>query len=1125
MSFESSRSKNSAASSGASRKRGRLSASPWSGRGRKPRAESARTPGASSGVSDHASPSFSTRRAPFSDFQSYMMAKNRKLRDQFDADASTSSLGSGDGESRHSDNDDDKGIFHGVSIFVDGYTVPSSQELRACMLKHGGRFENYFSRQTVTHIVCSHLPESKMKNLRSFSRGLPVVKPSWIMDSVTANRLLNWVPYQLEQLLTASHKQQKLFAFFTIKGEVRSNDATNGTSMNVEKKNKLMDSIGCETDKMANLSKCESEGCAETNDLGCQSYCKMRDTEKKSVEMGDEGSITETRQESLQRPSSSIAQHSTLGDPNFVENYFKNSRLHFIGTWRKRYRRLFLNNTPDARQRKLCVSQSGSQKAAIIHVDMDCFFVSVVIRKYPELSDKPVAISHSDNAKGTAEISSANYPAREYGLQAGMFVRDAKVLCPHLTIFPYDFDAYQEVADQFYTILHEHCPKVQAISCDEAFLDATEISDDPEKLASVIRQQIADTTGCTASAGISVNMLMARLATRVAKPNGQFFIPPEKVDEYSKELPVEALPGIGYALKEKLKSHHIKTCAQLRLIPKEILQKDFGKKVGDMLWNYCRGIDHRTVHVVQEMKSVGAEVNWGVRFRNVEECHYFLTSLCKEVSLRLKGAGVRGRTITLKVRKRKKGASEPIKYMGCGECESMSRSMTVPSATDNEEMLTKMSKELFGSFHVEAKDVRGIGLQLSKLESAEIRHEANTLETWIASSSEKTLGQLRKDAEFNEEKKAEPNMVHMTAQCNSEIAGYASHLSNNDPPPCVNQAGDTSWANQFSLLPPIGHLDINVIKSLPPEIIAEMNEIYHGRLSEFIRKHEDRIDQGNDEFSTMPNLENKRAQLSVDKGKRAIYSSDLPSYKTSTKSFHDCSLAWMIMRYVPIFSYVYHLFFSFKTGCSVLKTVSSVGIDRTDLMPSSLSQVDESVLGQLPEEVEMYLRDFLPAHRNSDSFGGPSGSSINESRRQHGIKSTENFDLHLWMGKPPNWVKYFKRSSCLILNSIAEIHADTGMENLLSSTLQSLILSIPSLCSENEEWDDEAVSIGCEFLRQYIELKVDTDIEELYICFRILKRLTKHSLFFSCVYNEVLPSLQGAVCKNYGGMFQLSFAE
>lgn len=105
-------------------------------------------------------------------------------------------------------------------------------------------------------------------------------------------------------------------------------------------------------------------------------------------------------------------------------------------------------------------------------------------------------------------------------------------------------------------------------------------------------------------------------------------------------------------------------------------------------------------------------------------------------------------------------------------------------------------------------------------------------------------------------------MLHTRAEYNSEKAGYASHLSNNDPSsPCVNQAGDTSWENQFSFLPPISHLDINVIKSLPPEIIAEMNEIYHGRLSEFIKKHEHIIDQGSDDFSVMPDLEKKRTPL------------------------------------------------------------------------------------------------------------------------------------------------------------------------------------------------------------------------------------------------------------------------
>ncbi|MCH99763.1 DNA repair protein REV1, partial [Trifolium medium] len=115
-------------------------------------------------------------------------------------------------------------------------------------------------------------------------------------------------------------------------------------------------------------------------------------------------------------------------------------------------------------------------------------------------------------------------------IRAGMFVRDAKALCPHLVIFPYNFEAYEEVADQFYSILHRHCNKVQAVSCDEAFLDVTHSKvEDPELLASSIRKEIYETTGCTASAGIAGNMLIARIATRTAKPNGQYHITPERL--------------------------------------------------------------------------------------------------------------------------------------------------------------------------------------------------------------------------------------------------------------------------------------------------------------------------------------------------------------------------------------------------------------------------------------------------------------------------------------------------------------------------------------------------------------------------------------------------------------------
>ncbi|XLR22948.1 hypothetical protein S83_050848, partial [Arachis hypogaea] len=121
--------------------------------------------------------SCSSRKSPFSDFSSYMAHKNCKLQNQFDSEASASAAR--------------KPIFSGVSIFVDGFTVPSSQELRGYMLKYDGRFENYFSRHCVTHIICSNLPDSKVKNIRAFSAGLPVVKPTWILDSIAANRLLS----------------------------------------------------------------------------------------------------------------------------------------------------------------------------------------------------------------------------------------------------------------------------------------------------------------------------------------------------------------------------------------------------------------------------------------------------------------------------------------------------------------------------------------------------------------------------------------------------------------------------------------------------------------------------------------------------------------------------------------------------------------------------------------------------------------------------------------------------------------------------------------------------------------------------------------------------------------------
>ncbi|XP_045813214.1 DNA repair protein REV1 isoform X5 [Trifolium pratense] len=798
-------------------------------------------------------------KSPFSDVGSYMTEKNRKLHNQFNAEASTSH---------------NNPIFAGVSIFVDGFTVPSSQELRSYMLKYGGRFENYFSRHRVTHIICTNLPHSKLKNhLRAFSAGLPVVKPTWILDSVASNRLLTWAPYQLEQL--SNNQQPKLSTFFLSRNSKTSEDtftnalcqvepvihdssasvgkSEDGHSSGVEKVVEPSSQISMEADDTVSENtdaimtdkqltsigvKCDEEdpaggrNDASKDERNFQSELEtnyQKPSTSVSSPCSDDQNVIEFQSSVSTRPSKQC--HSTLSDPNFVENYFKSSRLHFIGTWRSRYRKRFpISSTGVDNGISNINTSSVSGNSAIIHVDMDCFFVSVVIRNHPESLDKPVAVCHSNNSKGTAEVSSANYPARSYGIRAGMFVRDAKALCPHLVIFPYNFEAYEEVADQFYSILHRHCNKVQAVSCDEAFLDVTHSKvEDPELLASSIRKEIYETTGCTASAGIAGNMLIARIATRTAKPNGQYHITPERVQNHLSQLPINALPGVGHVLQEKLKKQNVQTCGQLMMISKVSLQKDYGMKTGEMLWNYSRGIDNRLVGDFQECKSIGADVNWGVRFKDMKDffqCENFLTKLCKEVSLRLRSCGMQGRTFSLKIKKRRKDADEPAKFMGCGDCENLSHSVTIPVGTENVEVLQRIAKQLFGSFYLDVKEIRGIGLHVSRLENIETsKQEKYNLKSWVTSGSASMDKQKHPMSNGHDKQNMDGTSVH---ECR-DLRGSSVQMDN-------NIQNNQSSADRISTPPPLCHLDVEVIRNLPAEVFSELNEIYGGKLVAYITK-------------------------------------------------------------------------------------------------------------------------------------------------------------------------------------------------------------------------------------------------------------------------------------------------
>ncbi|KAG0470310.1 hypothetical protein HPP92_016474 [Vanilla planifolia] len=764
------------------------------------------------------------RKSPFTDFESYMKDKNRKLRSQFEAEASSSSLGNSESSPVVSG----RGIFHGVSIFVNGHTIPSGQELKGYMLRHGGRFENYFSSQRVTHIICSNLPDSKMRNLKAFSRGLPVVKPEWVVDSVASNLLLSSAPYQIFGHSSETCKQQKLSAFFGCKSIscFKENDASDSNvridcegsekSMNspLEPQSKLLRNF-MGSDRVFPIRLDEEQKLTNSLDKVNKYEASDADSLKLSIRTiapSDDGSFGKPTY--LKHTANSDVHHSTLNDPNFVENYFKSSRLHFIGTWRNRYQKRFSNMLKGVGYGKEFVHSSSITKGStIIHIDMDCFFVSVILRKYPDLLNEPVAVCHSDNSRGTAEISSANYPAREYGIRAGMFVRDAKACCHNLVLFPYDFEAYEEVADQFYSILHKHCNKVQAVSCDEAFLDITEYDDiNPESFSSLIRKEIAETTKCTASAGIAGNMLMARLATKSAKPNGQCFIPPEKVDGFLEELPITSLPGIGHSIGEKLKAKELHTCGQLRMVSKVALHKDFGERVGDMLWNYCRGFDDRKVEVLKEAKSIGAEVNWGVRFQDIMDCEHFLIQLSKEVSSRLKECGVLARTVNLKIKRRRKGAKEPEKYMGCGDCDNMSRSITLPVPTDDVALIQRIVKQIFASFHINVREVRGVGLQMSRLERMELNrrvHQHNVLESWFLLHS-KIEDEPVRVCNATDGAENVPRLQRSLSPNENSCIEKANSLT------AVRTARCSTDESARSALPPVSQLDMSIIKIFQP---------------------------------------------------------------------------------------------------------------------------------------------------------------------------------------------------------------------------------------------------------------------------------------------------------------------
>ncbi len=289
------------------------------------------------------------------------------------------------------------------------------------------------------------------------------------------------------------------------------------------------------------------------------------------------------------------------------------------------------------------------QMRKILHIDMDAFFASVEQRENPSLQGKPVAVGYDGNR---SVVCTASYEARPYGVRSAMPMVKAKQLCPHLVVVPCHFALYKEVSAQVHQIFREYTDLVEPISIDEAFLDVTVNKPGIElaqTIAREIKQKIWERTGLTASAGISFNKFLAKIASDYRKPNGLFTVHPSRALDFISSLPIEDFWGVGPKTAEKMHSLGIYTGLQLRSQSLEFLSTHFGKQ-GAVYYEFARGIDNRPVVTERVRKSVGCEETYLTDIYRPLDIAEALQSLVIDLRGRLRKAEFRGRTFTLKVK-------------------------------------------------------------------------------------------------------------------------------------------------------------------------------------------------------------------------------------------------------------------------------------------------------------------------------------------------------------------------------------------------------------------------------------------------------------------------------------------
>ncbi|KAK1149164.1 deoxycytidyl transferase [Aspergillus melleus] len=704
----------------------------------------------------------------FGGFSDYMRRKKIKLQN-LDAEIRSSAT-------------DCPPIFRGVVAHVNGYTQPSLQDLHRLIVSHGGGFLQYLDGKTAaTHIIASSLTPKKREEFRRYR----IVKPAWAVESVKAGRMLPWDAFrvvdegQSQKVLRfdgghftsqthspqSGYKDQTSSSWYTeqLKASSTANTSelkqpspgspTPAHGPNQSFKESQSDygdfpSFASLDEPNENTTPCQAHDDANRiDDLETDVTTRTSPATRSPLPpLLAQSIISPSR--AVPKPNMSSEEYnaqllshprtksSSVVNPEFLQQYYKESRLHHLSSWKAELKAQLQSAAKEKSQ-----AQTGRRRPTpgarkyVMHVDFDCFFAAVSTLKHPELEGKPVAVAHGSGSG--SEIASCNYAARTHGVKNGMWMKGALQACPDLKVVPYDFPAYEEASRKFYSAILAIEGIVQSVSIDEALVDITSqcleaggtdgkgVSEGSiyreqakaDEIGQALRVAIKDQTGCSVSVGIGGNILQAKVALRKAKPAGQFQLKPDAALDFIGNLTVQNLPGVGYSLGTKLEEIGVKFVKDINDLSREKLTSTLGPKTGIKMWEYARGIDRTEVGNEVMRKSVSAEVNWGIRFVNQTQAEDFVTSLCGELHRRLVENLVKGKQLTLKVMRRSADAPlEPAKHLGHGKCDVFNKSIVLGIATNESGVLAKEANSMLRGFGISPGDLRGLGVQMTKLE-------------------------------------------------------------------------------------------------------------------------------------------------------------------------------------------------------------------------------------------------------------------------------------------------------------------------------------------------------------------------------------------------------------------------